>query len=259
MGVMRESAASFPLRRAAGAARDAVAGRRRPRLRSASVAVAVLRAGPLALAVFLAGPLAVAAGNPAPPRHLIYLHGRIVQDQQSARPRHPRFGDYELEAIRAAFRARGFVVSSEIRPKSATVAASADRVVAQVRGLLDSGVAPEDVTVVGASMGAAIALEAAARLRQPRLRLAVLGACLSGSVRDMVAREGRAPSGHVLSIREASDGITEPCPSWESAPGRAPSLEAREIVLHTGLAHGFLYRPLPEWVGPVAEWALAHR
>lgn len=25
----------------------------------------------------------------------------------------------------------------------------------------------------------------------------------------------------------------------------------------TGLAHGFLYRPLPEWVDPVVEWALA--
>ena len=146
----------------------------------------------VALAVLLAGSLPVAAGDPAPPRHLIYLHGRIVQEQQSARPRHPRFGYYEMEALRAAFRDRGFAVSGEIRPKSASVGESADRVVAQVRRLLDSGVPADRITVVGASM-----------------------------------------------------------------PGRRSTLEAREIVLHTGLGHGFLYRPLPEWVDPVTEWAFA--
>jgi len=210
-----------------------------------------------ALAVVVAGSLPVAAADPAPPRHLIYLHGRIVQDQQSARPRHPRFGYYEMEAILAAFRDRGFVVTGGIRPKSASVVDSADRVVAQVRRLLESGVPADHVTVVGASMGAGIALVAAARLQEPRLRLAVLGACLSGSVGEMLAQGGSGPSGHVLSIREASDALTEPCPSWKNEPGRLPSLEAREIVLHTGLGHGFLYGPLPEWVNPVAEWAVA--
>lgn len=226
--------------------RGAVADRRRPELRSAW----------LVLGVFVAGALCVEAAEPAP-RHLIYLHGRIVQDQQSARPRHPRFGYYEMEAILAAFRKRGFTVSGEIRPKTATVGDSADRVVTQVRHLFDSGVPADHVTVVGASMGAAIALEAAARLEQPELRLAVLGDCLSRSVRDMVAREGRSPSGHVLSIRESSDALTEPCPAWTSEPWRPPSIEAREVVLHTGLGHGFLYGPLSEWVDRVAEWALA--
>ena len=30
----------------------------------------------------------------APTRHLIYLHGRIVQEEQSVRPVSPRFGTY---------------------------------------------------------------------------------------------------------------------------------------------------------------------
>jgi len=215
-----------------------------------------VRSASLALSVLLAGSLPVATGDPAPPRHLIYLHGRIVQDQQSARPRHPRFGYYEMEAILAAFRNRGFAVSGEIRPKSASVGDSAGHVVAQVRRLLDSGVPADHVTVVGASMGAGIALVAAARLGEPGLRFAILGACLSQNVRTMTARGGTGPSGHVLSIREASDEMTEPCPSWKNDSGQ-PSLEAREIVLHTGLGHGFLYGPLREWVDPVVEWALA--
>jgi len=31
----------------------------------------------------------------------------------------------------------------------------------------------------------------------------------------------------------------------------------REIILNTGLGQGFLYRPLPEWVGPAVDWAYA--
>ena len=188
------------------------------------------------------------------PRHLIYLHGRIVQEQQSERPRHPQFGHYEVAKILDAFRDRGFVVSGEIRPKSASMSESADRVVAQVRRLLESGVPAEHVTVVGGSMGAAIALLASARLQSPDLRFCVLGACLSESVRGLLADEGRGPSGHVLSIREASDDSTGSCPPWKSDPKSLSALVAREIVLNTGLSHGFLYRPLPEWVNPVVEW-----
>ncbi|HWX25559.1 MAG TPA: hypothetical protein VN083_10975, partial [Vicinamibacteria bacterium] len=84
-------------------------------------------AGLGAVAVFLAASAAGVAADAPHPRHLIYLHGRIVQEQQSARPRDPRFGYYELEKILSVFRDRGFVVSGEIRPKPASVSDSADR------------------------------------------------------------------------------------------------------------------------------------
>jgi pimeloyl-ACP methyl ester carboxylesterase len=209
------------------------------------------------LALFLAGSLPSGAQDRAAPRHVIYLHGRIVQEQQSARPRHPQFGTYEMEAILAAFREHGFVVTGEIRPRLATVGAAAEHVVAQVRRLLGSGVPPDHVTVVGGSMGAGIALVASTRLQEPGLRFALLGACLSKSVRTIRTGGGRNPSGYVLSIREASDDMTEPCPAWKEPSPPGSPLEVREIVLHTGLRHGFLYRPLPEWIDPVVKWALA--
>jgi pimeloyl-ACP methyl ester carboxylesterase len=191
----------------------------------------------------------------ASPRHLIYLHGRIVQDRQSPRPQHPRFGFYELEKIRDTFEDRGFTVSAEIRPESISVSDAADRVVEQVRELLDSGVPAERITVVGASMGAGIALLASTRLQNPDLRFAVLGTCLATNVPYLESREGRAPSGKILAIREASDDVVGPCPRWEEALSPGPSRVVREIVLDTGLSHGFLYRPLPEWVDPVVDWA----
>jgi pimeloyl-ACP methyl ester carboxylesterase len=204
------------------------------------------------IAVLLAG----SAGSGAPaPRHLIYLHGRIVQEQQSVRPRHPQYGHYELEAILEAFRTRGFVVRGEIRPKAVSVSEAADRVVEQARELLKGGVPAHHVTIVGASMGASIGLLASVRLQNPDVRFGVLGACLSENVRGLVADEGMAPKGHVLAIREASDELSTPCPSWKNDAQSWPGLDGREIVIHTGLSHGFLYRPLADWVNPVAEWA----
>jgi len=211
--------------------------------------------GVAAAAVFLSSLVAGIAAKDPDPRHLIYLHGRIVQEHQDARPEHPEFGFYELEKILDVFRDRGFLVSGEIRPKSASVSESADRVVEQVGELLESGVPAERIIVVGASMGAAIALVASVRLQNPDVRFAVLGPCLSTSARRLAAEQGKGPSGHILSIREASDDFTGSCETWEKDRQPASPLRARELVLDTGLRHGFLYRPLPEWVDPVVEWS----
>lgn len=207
-----------------------------------------------ASALLVLASLTAAAEEPGP-RHLIYLHGRIVQDEQSARPKHPEWGYYELEEILATLRARGFVVTGEMRPKDATLDGSAERVALQVRALRASGVPLERITILGGSMGAAIALRAALRLQEPGLRLAVLGACLSLTVPGLVEEYGRAPAGRLLTVRDTSDETSEPCPTWKDDPARYPSLRAREVVIATGQSHGFLYRPLPEWVEPFMEWA----
>jgi hypothetical protein len=190
-------------------------------------------------------------------RHLIYLHGRIVQERQVPRPEHPEYGVYELERILAAFRERGFTVSGEIRPKASSVSESADWVVEQVRSLLRSGVSADHIAVVGASMGASIAYVASARLENPDVRFAMLGACLSENVRALVAEEKKRPSGRLLNVREQSDELTNPCAAWDEKESDSASLVARELIVHTGLRHGFIYRPLPEWVNPVTEWATA--
>ena len=195
--------------------------------------------------------------TPAPagsPRHVIYLHGRIVQTQQSARPKSDEFGYYELEKILQAFRAKGFTVSGEIRPKEATESTGADHVVAQVRKLLDSRVPPDRITIVGASMGAGITMLASARLQNSDVRFVVMGACLSENARRIRESEGKALAGRFLAIREESDRYTKDCPAFSAEPG-SRTLSAREIVLHTGLNHGFLYRPLPGWVDPAIEFA----
>lgn len=207
------------------------------------------------VAICLGSSALVAWAEEPGPRHLIYLHGRIVQDQQSPRPRHPEFGYYELEQILAAFRERGFVVAGAIRPKGESPSASADRVVGQIRSLVASGVPASRITVVGGSMGAWIALVASVRLQDPALRFCVLGVCLSQSVPVLLREHGQKPAGRILAIREASDEASEPCAAWSGDASRSAKLVVREIVTSTGLRHGFLYRPLREWVEPALEWA----
>jgi alpha-beta hydrolase superfamily lysophospholipase len=211
----------------------------------------------VAIVGFSCAPAAFAAPampvGPPPPHHLFYLHGRIVQEQQSSKAVHPAFGVYDLDAIVAAFRTRGFTVHAAIRPKRESIDEAAARTVDEIRALLDSGVEVERIALVGASMGAAIGLEVAERLALPGLRVALLGACLSAHVEALRASGGRGPSGRLLAIREASDESTAGCASWpESANGTA--LTARELTVDTGLRHGFLYRPLPVWVDPVVAW-----
>lgn len=205
-----------------------------------------------AIAALLFGTGGALAAEAAGPRHLIYVHGRIIQEQQSARPRHPEYGYYELDQILETFKKRGFVVSGEMRPKQSSTSESADRLVAQVRDLLASGVSADRVTVVGASMGAEIAALASARLQNPRVRFCLLGFCLTEGLRAIREAEGKTPAGRMLAIRERSDDAGPPCTPW--APRSDTGRAAREIVLDTGLRHGFLYRPLPEWVDPVVEW-----
>jgi pimeloyl-ACP methyl ester carboxylesterase len=207
----------------------------------------------LGAAAAAAGP--VASGGALDKPQLVYLHGRIVGEQQDRRPKHPQFGYYELDQILDAFRQRGFAVTSEMRPKGQALGPAAERAAAQVRALHAAGVPSARITVLGASMGAEVALLAASKLHDPELRFALLGACLSLSVPELWAERGRRPAGHLLAIREKSDETSEPCPPWTSDTASRGRLEVRELLLDTGLRHGFLYRPLREWVDPVVEWA----
>lgn len=81
-----------------------------------------------------------------------------------------------------------------------------------------------------------------------------MGACLSENAGRIRESEGKALAGRFLAIREESDQYTKGCTAFRNEPG-SKTLSAREIVLHTGLNHGFLYRPLPGWVDPAIEFA----
>lgn len=180
-------------------------------------------------------------------RYLIYLHGRIVEEK-GRRPTDERFGTYEYPRILDTLAASGAEVISEQRPQGTDFRAFGSHVADQVRRLLAAGVPAERIAVVGFSKGGAIAMVAAALVRDPQVAFVFLGSCgdwVQG--RDDVDVRGR-----ILSIYEASDELgtsCEPLFAQASDPG-----EHREIRIDTGAGHGAFFRPRPEWLAPLLQW-----
>ncbi|HEU4556886.1 MAG TPA: alpha/beta hydrolase [Longimicrobium sp.] len=193
----------------------------------------------------------ILADVPAQPRpgarYLIYLHGRIVEEQGS-RPTDERFGTYEYQQILDTLAASGAEVIAEQRPRGTDFRAFGAHVADQVRRLQAAGVPPERIAVVGFSKGGAIAMIASALLKEPRLTFVLLAPCgdwVKG--RDDVDVRGR-----ILSIYEASDELgtsCEPLFAQASAPG-----EHREVRIATGAGHGAFFRPRAEWLTPTLQW-----
>jgi pimeloyl-ACP methyl ester carboxylesterase len=182
-------------------------------------------------------------------RYLFYLHGYIVE-AGNTRPVSPKFGVYEYEKIVEALRRGGFVVISEARKKDPEIEPYAAKVAEQVRRLLKAGVPPRNITVVGASQGGWIGMLASTYLKDRGLNFVVIGACgadegflkmvdLHGNVLFIVERTDKFPSARCRMFLDDATGLGE----------------SRTVETNTGQRHGFLYRPLKEWVGPTIAWA----
>lgn len=182
--------------------------------------------------------------------HIVYLHGKIVQEE-GINAVSSEFGPYQFNEIVAALGKSGAVVHAPVRAKGANFRRSGSDVAALVRELISSGVRASEITVVGASHGAVIAMVASAELSNPELRFVLMGAC------DSWVNDELKPDlhGRILSIYEQGDAFGGSCDRVIS--GKSGVVSYREIRLATGLGHGFLFRPLPEWVEPALDWSAA--
>jgi len=185
-------------------------------------------------------------------RYVIYLHGAIIETQ-GVRPTHPRFGVYEYQEILSTVAERGSVVISEARPSGTDVVAYAERVANQVRTLVGAGVPPENITVVGFSKGGVIAILASSLLADDRVGFVFIAACGPW----IESRPEIVPHGRILALREVSDELVGSCDPLFARAG-VPA-EHREVEVEIGGGHGAFYRPHPEWVDPLVEWANPER
>lgn len=185
-------------------------------------------------------------------RYLFYLHGYIVQ-AGNVRPTSPQFGIYEYEKILETLKQSGFVVISEARKQSGEIEPYAAKVAEQVRRLLKAGVPPRNITLVGASQGGWIAMLASTYLKNRDLAFVVIGACgADDGLLDLVDLHGS-----VLFIVEKTDRF--PISSCQRFRADATGLgDYKELETNTGERHGFLFRPMKEWVEPAIAWAQAN-
>jgi hypothetical protein len=189
--------------------------------------------------------------------YLFYLPAAILEDgdHKAVDPLRGEY-EYEYEAIVKRLSGRGFRIVSERRLAETGVAESAARLRSQVEILLQAKVPARNITIVGASKGAAIAILASSLLATKGIRYVLLGSCHPDDVAAL-KREGVALSGDVLAIRDSADPFAGPCQElFDFSAGKGLGRH-EEILLHLGLGHGLVFGPRDEWILPTLAWAEA--
>lgn len=182
-------------------------------------------------------------------KYIFYLHGKIVEEQ-GENAVSPEFGAYEYRKILDALAARGFTVISEARPKNTDAVEYAAKVEKQINKLIERGVKPANITVVGGSKGGVITHRISSDLKDKNLNFVLLAACGKG----YLAQEKPDLYGRVLSIYDYKDNKgAQSCAEFFKASNNIT--ESKEIELKLGAGHGIIYHPLPEWLDPTIEWA----
>lgn len=184
-------------------------------------------------------------------KHLIYMQGCCVKQANSAVAK-----DYQK--IAQELRDSGFNVFFELRTSDATdsdeqAQAYAAKVAKYVQELLAKGIAPEDITVSGFSLGSSTTLVASGLIANPNVNYVLLAGCPM-SANSRVTIDYTKVSGRILSIVDSKDDKFGPC------AGRLPSdATFKEITLDSGEGHK-VFRLSDEsnlklWKAPLEAWA----
>ena len=183
-------------------------------------------------------------------KYIFYLHGKIVENQgEKAVDKVNGYRAYLYTAILDSLKQKNNRVISEVRAKDTNVKEYALKVKKQIDSLLKTGIAPKNITVIGASKGSTIAMYVSTYVKNSSVNYVFLAACsheLSEDEKDMNCY------GNILSIYEKSDGAGSCTALKKHSNG---IIHYKEVEINTGLRHGFLYKPLAEWLVPALRWA----
>lgn len=180
-------------------------------------------------------------------RHIIYLHGRIVELQGKA-AFSEEYGKYELDSILAALASENTKVYCELRPGNTEVPAYAQKLSRMIDSMIHTGIAPEAISVIGASKGALIAATTSSINPQP-----VNYVLMGGNNSTIEQQNDWHFHGRVLCIYDPSDTIAGK--NYDYWKARSPEVKAfKQLELSEKLGHGFLHRPLPAWTVPALKW-----
>lgn len=180
-------------------------------------------------------------------RYVIYSHGLLVEGDDP-RPVHPVRGVYDFPAIKLALFSNGnFNLVAHQRPKNTEIPSYLAMLELWVRRLVDAGVKPSRITLVGFSRGGYLTALASGRLASLGLNTAIMGTCSDG---DILSEQPLVLGGNVLSIYETTDSVL----SCEKIAQRSVLASFEEIAISTGKEHAAFFQPLPDWVDPLRQW-----
>jgi hypothetical protein len=197
-------------------------------------------------------PQAVESGK----RYVFYMHGAWIETHGLDQA-HPHHGPYQYDRIVGALSRKGYEVISEVRTSEVPMGPYADWVVDQVVSLIENGVPPENITVLGHSKGGLMTLIVASRVGERKINYVVMAGCgrkettFRRGYERFLDRDARNLRGRILSIYDADDREAGSC---QEAFNEAARAETKETILHTGRGHGLFYAPESSWIEKVAEW-----
>ncbi|MDT0645029.1 alpha/beta hydrolase [Zunongwangia sp. F363] len=183
-------------------------------------------------------------------RFIFFLHNRFLETHK-LNESHPEFGRTEYKEIIAEFEKSGFDVISEKRNGIVNAREYAVGIVKQIDSLTKNGIDPNKITIVGTSKGGYIAQYVSTLANNPDLNFVLIASYRNNDIENIPEINY---CGNILTIYEKSD------PFGVSAIERKENSSCeiknfKEIELNTGLQHGFLFKPLKEWIQPTIKWA----
>ena len=184
-------------------------------------------------------------------KYLFYMHGCCIKGSGDAKVK-------AYETIVQDLKNAGFNVSFDLRYSSesdndAAAQAYAAKVAEQVQALLAKGVAPEDITVSGYSLGSMTTMVASGLIDNPKINYVLLAGCpINAAIKVNI--DYSKVKGRVLSIVDSQDD------KFGSCNGRFPNAAAfNEITQNSGQGHKLFQLTDAEsyklWKSPLENWA----
>ena len=182
--------------------------------------------------------------------YLFYLHGGSVTvlGDNSINNGAPEWGPYEYSNILDSLRVRGFYIVSERRFPEIKDSLYAIKICNQIDSLLNAGVPVKNIVVVSASAGWTINYRVSEWLKNDSLQFVKIGGCREYDYKEV---ENSELHGHFLCINEKSDPRGS-CDNLFQMQKHISSYQ--EVMLNTGLSHGFFYKGRRAWIDPIVEW-----
>lgn len=185
-------------------------------------------------------------------KYIYYLHGKIIEIQ-GRNAVSDEYGKYEFDSIVTALSGEGHKVIAEVRTENVGYTEYANKISSEIDSLVKLGVKPTDITVIGASKGAIIASNISNINLNP-----INYVLLAGNNKYQEENNNWKFHGQVLCIYDLSDSIAgSSYDYWKNNENYTTRFE--QLELKTNLGHGFLYKPLKDWIEPTRKWILAQK
>ncbi|WP_367331373.1 hypothetical protein [Sphingobacterium multivorum] len=195
-------------------------------------------------------PFAVNAQNSTQKKYVFFLHNKFLE-VHPLNELHPKYGPAAYTAILEKLQSTNSVILSEKRKPGTDPKIYAKKLILKIDSLHNGGIPYDHISIVGTSQGGYIAQYISYYAKNPDLKFVFIGS----SFKNDSMNEDRKFQlyGKILSINEKSDVGAELL-SRQLRFKNSDLKSFKEIILNTGLEHGFLFRALDEWIMPTKAW-----